>query len=268
MRCVLIVLCVAFASIKAKPEPYDTNRIVEGIDVQDGEIPWQVSFQQTRTTLADFHFCGGSVLNEEWIICAAHCVSDSTDFPPSNYQIEGGMISLKAGGQERKVDAIIRNQRYGDNGRYSNDISLVHVAEAFDLNDEKFPMAPVTLPQKMTGATAKDPYIQANFSESYPNTDWTDALKGTVFGVSGWGTIESGQSSPDIMQKVAVSYITDDVCNDPPAPAKPTAGYGGSVFYSMICAGGTGGHHDSCQGDSGGPMNVIKPSDIVVEITR
>lgn len=257
MRFAIVVLCLALVAVQARPKFRPRkNRIVNGIDVKAGEIPWQVSFQDT-SYIPDFHFCGGSVLNENWIICAAHCVEPSTDNPDPDYEIEGGMISLRAGGQERKVDAIIRNKNYAPL-RTQNDISLIHVSEPFDLNDDQMPMKGVTLPSKMSGATEQDPYVQADFSESYPDSDWTTAIKGTVFGVTGWGTLEAGGSTPDIMQKVAVSYITDDVCNEPPPPANPSAGYDGRVIYSMICAGGAGGNHDSCQGDSGGPLNLIK----------
>merc|ERR1712008_598668 len=63
---------------------------------------------------------------------------------------------------------------------------------------------------------------------------------------SGWGTLSSSGSSPEICQYVRVPAITNAACNND---------YGGSITDSMICAGYPGvGGKDACQGDSGGPF--------------
>ncbi|XP_075438994.1 chymotrypsinogen B-like [Ascaphus truei] len=44
-------------------------RIVNGQNAVSGSWPWQVSLQNQT----GFHFCGGSLINPNWIISAAHC---------------------------------------------------------------------------------------------------------------------------------------------------------------------------------------------------
>ncbi|XP_015671362.1 chymotrypsinogen B-like [Protobothrops mucrosquamatus] len=44
-------------------------RIVNGEDAVPGSWPWQVSLQDKT----GFHFCGGSLINENWVVTAAHC---------------------------------------------------------------------------------------------------------------------------------------------------------------------------------------------------
>ena len=48
------------------------GRIVGGEEAVDGEFPWQVSLRQISGVGAT-HFCGGSVIDKDWVLTAAHC---------------------------------------------------------------------------------------------------------------------------------------------------------------------------------------------------
>ena len=48
------------------------GRIVGGEEAADGEFPWQVSLRQIAGVGAT-HFCGGSVIDKDWVLTAAHC---------------------------------------------------------------------------------------------------------------------------------------------------------------------------------------------------
>ena len=64
-----MVLCgVPFVS------PLLRNRIVGGREAERCAWPWQVSIQR-QGSLGWYHTCGGSIIDERWIVTAAHCMS-------------------------------------------------------------------------------------------------------------------------------------------------------------------------------------------------
>ena len=93
-------------------------------------------------------------------------------------------------------------------------------------------------------------YIYPYFFISYVNPaclpDSISApVDGTSCWITGWGTLKSGGSPPEILQQVSVPIVSRDRCDK---------AYRNALHDSMICAGPDKGGKDSCQGDSGGPM--------------
>lgn len=200
-------------------------RIIGGVEAPKGERPWMASLQSGGQ-----HFCGGSVIDRQWILTAAHCVEDVTD--PSSLDIKVNFTRLDDPntGETHKVSDIYVNQGY--------------------LAGESKDIALLKLTSKVSDAIAS-----INLADE--NTMLAAASAGKIASVSGWGnTSADGESFPQKLQKVEVPIVSNQVCNSAEA-------YNGQIQDTEMCAGLAAGGKDSCQGDSGGPLVVKQGGEFI-----
>ncbi|KAG7282479.1 hypothetical protein CRUP_000475 [Coryphaenoides rupestris] len=96
------------------------SRIVNGEEAVPHSWPWQVSLQDQT----GFHFCGGSLINENWVVTAAHCNVKSYHLVVLG---EHDRASDAENIQVMKVGQVFKHPRY--NGfTINNDILLVKLA--------------------------------------------------------------------------------------------------------------------------------------------
>lgn len=138
------------------------------------EHPWQVSLQ-----INNKHFCGGSILNERWIITAAHCV---TWFKSDQITItiKGGSSDLKTVQELAKAEEIVIHPDHldltiGPVSVFSRDLALLKTDHALIFGKT---IAPIQIAESATLAMLNN----NNMSQRSNN----DPVRYRI-DVTGWG---------------------------------------------------------------------------------
>ncbi|MBC8073821.1 MAG: trypsin-like serine protease [Deltaproteobacteria bacterium] len=198
-------------------------RIVGGDAVEIEEYPHQVSVQSSRGLR-----CGGSILDEGWVLTAAHCV----DNDPPGLAVAAGSTRLSAlehgEGQRRPIARVVLHPGYDPYSKPPrNDAALLRLVYPFDLDEP--------------GVAAIEPVSPADAEAGL-----TDP--GALATVSGWGRLREGGALTDVLHAVDLPIVDN---------AEASAAYGRAIGSEHIAAGELDrGGSDACQGDSGGPLVV------------
>ncbi|NWI15438.1 FA9 factor, partial [Crypturellus soui] len=192
------------------------TRVVGGSDSMRGEVPWQVYLVNSHNV----GFCGGSIINERWVVTAAHCLQ-----PGDNVTAVAGEYNTRAEDateQRRRVVRIVPHPTYNATlHKHHNDIALLELDEPLRFNSY---VTPICLGSREF--TAK-------------------LLKYGLGTVSGWGSLFYRGREATILQVLRVPFV------DRPTCLKSTSI---TIELNMFCAGYSAGGRDTCEGDSGGPF--------------
>ncbi|XP_026508860.2 coagulation factor IX, partial [Terrapene carolina triunguis] len=191
------------------------TRVVGGVESGKGEVPWQVHLQNSNGV----GFCGGSIVNEKWIVTAAHCIE-----PGAQITVVAGEHNTEVNDgteQYRQVVNIFPHPTYNaSQKKYHNDIALLVLGTPLEFNSY---VTPICIASK----------------------EFTNSLvKHGTGTVSGWGSQLFRGRVATVLQVLKVPFVDRATC-------MRSSRF--SILQNMFCAGYHSEAKDTCEGDSGGP---------------
>lgn len=195
--------------------------IVGGTEAYEGMNPWQARIELNGNTI-----CGGTLINDLWVVTAAHCLTDNAN----RYTVILGDLDtddISRHEQEFDVAEKIVHAKYDDDTN-ENDIALLRLSTPVTFN---YFIDPLPL-------ASEDFY-------------WASNLEVVA---TGWGDVSHGGSVSKKLMEVNLTFISNSDCGS------SAYSYGNDIKDGMLCAGTYDGGRDTCQGDSGGPL-IVKDSE-------
>ncbi|KAF5287791.1 hypothetical protein FQA39_LY15727 [Lamprigera yunnana] len=174
MKMFLVVLLAV--GVSCAPKALDW-RVVGGETAADGQFPYQVSIRYY-----DSHNCGGTIVNKNTILTAAHCL-DGYSVPGLTVIV--GTNHISEGGENHNVLTATIHPDY-DSYTTENDIGIIKLASDITFNDK----------------------VQSVPLETENNEDTIPCI------LSGWGSTSYPGSAPTYLQFVHLKTITNKACAD------------------------------------------------------
>nr|CAD7431128.1 unnamed protein product [Timema monikensis] len=196
-------------------------RIVGGQEAPRHSFPYQVAL--FLPVAGGTSFCGGSIIGNQWVLTAAHCVDNLVD----RVEVILGAHNVR----EVESSQVVRHSSQviihpgWDSRTLVNDVALILLTAPVAFNSN---ISPIRLPSHSQ--------LNNNFANS-PAT------------VSGWGLpSDSATAISPVLRFINQPVITNLICN---------LRFLGSIQSSHICTSGEGGR-STCSGDSGGPLVITE----------
>jgi hypothetical protein len=225
-----VLLCLILASA-AVSGSMRSPRVIGGSEAQRGSYPFMVAlvFDEPGGPFVN-QFCGGTLIDPEWVLSAAHCLVAPFGFPdltPDDFRVIIGIHNLNTDTVYRSVQVAGFYVVPDFNGfSLDGDAVLIRLAERIEN------VAPIAL-----------------------NTSLANEAVGLRATATGWGLRSANDTGAPALLEVDLP-VMHRVLADARLPSIEP------LTHRMLAAGGEPGR-DTCAGDSGGPLFLSGPAGFV-----
>jgi secreted trypsin-like serine protease len=219
----LLVFSQSEQTAQAQDQHHD-GKVIGGTAVPDGKYKFVAALLNTNfgSTAFQQQFCGGTLIDEDSVLTAAHCVTGESAAP---LRVTVGRTVLDSNqGKKRRVSKIFIHPLYNPG------LNDAHDAAVLKLNRDVSGIGPIKL------ATSNQEFLET------PGANATVAGWGTTIAQPAGGS--AGSTFPNRMREAQVPLVSDN---------QAASVYASSYVKTLMVAAGKAGK-DTCQGDSGGPM--------------
>jgi secreted trypsin-like serine protease len=202
---------------------YRSGKVVGGEDAIPGEWCWQVALINSLNQ----YLCGGALIGTQWVLTAAHCVTNIVRAGDAIYVRVGDHdLTQKYGSPGAQTLRVATTYIHHNHNSQTldNDIAILKLHGEADLKEG---VCLVCLPARGTSQSA-----------------------GKKCTVTGYGYMGETGPIPLRVREAQVPVVNDNEC------VRKINAVTEKIFIlpaSSFCAGGEEGH-DACQGDGGGPL--------------
>ncbi|OCT57628.1 hypothetical protein XELAEV_18003272mg [Xenopus laevis] len=196
------------------------GRIVGGSVTSPGSWPWLVNLRLNGDLM-----CGGVLLDDMWILTAAHCFTGNVNLLQWTVVVGQYDLSKKVQGEKTfQVNRIVTHPKFNQK-TFDNDLALLELTSSVTASESARPVCLPPVP--------------------------IDPAPGTNCYIAGWGSLYEDGPLSDVIMEAHVPVLSQEAC-------RGTLGKD-MLTSTMFCAGYLTGGIDSCQGDSGGPLTCQDP---------
>ncbi|XP_053683648.1 transmembrane protease serine 9-like, partial [Sabethes cyaneus] len=230
-KSILVIVLLLLVTVRSKrkvlpecgiPKIGGNELITNGQDTAPGDWPWHAAIFHRKGRSTDY-VCGGTVISEEFIVTAAHCVMNAAN----GFRLARNRVFVRLGihdldsvnpafVQQHEVEKIYK---FANFTRLTDDIALLELSTTIRFTD----------------------YVQPACVNLDPN------ITGEYGTVVGWGLTENDETSP-ILKTADIPVVDPIVCLKTNRVL-----FGHTLDEGLFCAGYTNGT-GVCNGDSGGGL--------------